>query len=61
MKKLRYAVIGTGMMGQEHIRNLALVNQTQTWNADVVALIDPDQKMRKLAVDLAQTLGNKNA
>ena len=61
MKNLRYAVIGTGMMGQEHLRNLALVSQTQSWNAEVVALIDPDQQMRDEAVSLAHSLGNENA
>ena len=61
MKNLRYAVIGTGMMGQEHLRNLALVSQTQPWNAEVVALIDPDQQMRDEAVALAHSLGNENA
>lgn len=61
MKNLRYAVIGTGMMGQEHIRNLALVSQTQSWNADIVALIDPNQSMRDMAVNLARSLGNNNA
>jgi myo-inositol 2-dehydrogenase/D-chiro-inositol 1-dehydrogenase len=60
MKTLRYAVIGTGMMGQEHLRNLALVTQTQAWNADVVAVIDPDQGMREAAVKLARSLGNEN-
>jgi predicted dehydrogenase len=61
MKNLRYAVIGTGMMGMEHIRNLALVTQTQNWNAEVVALIDPDQEMRDAAVALALSLGNNSA
>jgi myo-inositol 2-dehydrogenase/D-chiro-inositol 1-dehydrogenase len=60
MKTLRYAVIGTGMMGQEHLRNLALVTQTQSWNTEVVALIDPDQGMRVAAVKLAHSLGNEN-
>jgi len=61
MKNVRYAVIGTGMMGQEHLRNLALVNQTQSWQTDVVALIDPDREMRKVALELAHSLGNENA
>jgi predicted dehydrogenase len=33
---MRFALVGTGLMAQEHIRNLALVN-----GAEVVALVDP--------------------
>lgn len=33
---MRFGLIGTGLMAQEHIRNLALVN-----GAEVVALVDP--------------------
>lgn len=40
MKTLRYGLIGCGMMGQEHIRNVALLA-----DADVVALYDPDPGM----------------
>ncbi len=45
---LRYGVIGAGMMGQEHIRNLALVEDTQ-----VVALFEPDTGMAAQALELA--------
>jgi len=38
---VRYAVIGTGMMGHEHIRNLALVP-----GAEVVAYADPSSEQR---------------
>lgn len=61
MKTLRYAIVGTGMMGQEHLRNLALINETQTWNTDVLALIDPDVPMRTEATELAHSLGFTSA
>jgi len=61
MNILRYAIVGTGMMGQEHLRNLALINQTQEWSTDVVALIDPDKYMREEAAALAVSLGYANA
>lgn len=41
---MRYGIIGTGMMGQEHIRNIALLEQ-----ADVVAIAEPDAGMRAKA------------
>ncbi len=37
---LRYGIIGTGMMGHEHIRNIQLLD-----DAEVVALSDPDRDM----------------
>jgi myo-inositol 2-dehydrogenase/D-chiro-inositol 1-dehydrogenase len=40
----RYGIIGTGMMGQEHIRNIAFLE-----NAEVVAIAEPDEGMRKAA------------
>lgn len=40
METLRYGLIGCGMMGQEHIRNVALLG-----DAEVVALYDPDPGM----------------
>ena len=45
---MRYAIIGSGMMGQEHIRNLQLLP-----DAAVVALADPDAGMRAEAAALA--------
>ena len=45
---LRYAIIGSGMMGQEHIRNIALLD-----DAHVVAVCDPDADMRDAAHALA--------
>jgi predicted dehydrogenase len=38
---LRYGIIGTGLMGCEHIRNLALVP-----GATVTAIADPDERSR---------------
>jgi predicted dehydrogenase len=45
---MRYAIIGSGMMGQEHIRNLQLLP-----GAEVVALADPDEGMRLQSAALA--------
>jgi myo-inositol 2-dehydrogenase/D-chiro-inositol 1-dehydrogenase len=45
---LRYALIGSGMMGHEHIRNIALLP-----DARVVAVADPDEGMRESAARLA--------
>ena len=44
----RYAIIGSGMMGQEHIRNLHLIE-----GAEVVAVADPDEGMRSSAAAVA--------
>jgi predicted dehydrogenase len=48
MTKLRYAIIGSGMMGQEHIRNIMLLPDTE-----IVAVSDPDAGMRAQAAALA--------
>ncbi|MDH3660413.1 MAG: Gfo/Idh/MocA family oxidoreductase [Alphaproteobacteria bacterium] len=45
---LRYAIIGSGMMGQEHIRNLNHLD-----GATVTAVTDPDPGMREQAAMLA--------
>jgi len=42
----RYGLIGSGMMGQEHIRNLNLLD-----GCDVTAIADPDEGMRTLSVE----------
>ena len=34
-QKIKYAIIGTGAMGREHIRNIEIIE-----NAEVVALCD---------------------
>ncbi|MEZ5865673.1 MAG: Gfo/Idh/MocA family oxidoreductase [Geminicoccaceae bacterium] len=41
---MRYAIIGSGMMGQEHIENIRLLPESR-----VVALADPDEGMRRQA------------
>ena len=45
MKVLNYGVIGCGMMGQEHIRNIALLP-----GARVAAIHDPDDRMLQTAI-----------
>nr|WP_298897793.1 Gfo/Idh/MocA family oxidoreductase [uncultured Altererythrobacter sp.] len=50
----RYAIIGCGMMGREHMRNLALVPDTE-----LVAIADPDAGSRDAAQELACTLGQR--
>jgi myo-inositol 2-dehydrogenase / D-chiro-inositol 1-dehydrogenase len=45
---MRYALIGSGTMGQEHIRNLQLLP-----GAEIVALADPDEAMSGQAAALA--------
>ena len=45
---VRYGIVGAGMMGQEHIRNLALVS-----GAEVVAVSDPHEGMRNASAALA--------
>jgi predicted dehydrogenase len=48
MKPVRYGIIGCGMMGQEHLRNIALIPE-----ASVVAIFEPDAGMRAAAAVLA--------
>ncbi|WP_390583816.1 Gfo/Idh/MocA family protein [Erythrobacter sp. MTPC3] len=50
----KYAIIGCGMMGREHMQNLALVD-----GADLVAVADPDAGSREAAGDLAGKLGQQ--
>ena len=45
---LRYGIIGCGMMGQEHLRNIALIP-----GARVAAIFEPDAAMRARAAELA--------
>lgn len=47
-KTLRYAIVGAGMMGHEHIRNLELVD-----GAEVVAIADPHSESRWWAQQVA--------
>jgi predicted dehydrogenase len=44
---LRYGIIGCGMMGQEHLRNISLLD-----NATVAAIFEPDPDMRAAAAAL---------
>lgn len=48
MDTIRYGIIGAGMMGREHIRNLQLIP-----GAVVTAVSDPDAEQRALSRDLA--------
>ena len=47
MSKLKYAIIGSGTMGQEHIKNINLID-----NAEVVAICDSHEK----SIDLSKKL-----
>ena len=49
---IRYGLIGAGMMGQEHIRNIALLE-----GATVTAVADPDETMRMAAMTTAHAQG----
>ena len=48
VKTIRYGIIGCGMMGQEHLRNIALLP-----DAEVAAIFEPDPAMRAAAATLA--------
>lgn len=48
MKPVRYGIIGCGMMGQEHLRNIALIPE-----ASVAAIFEPDATMHASAAALA--------
>ncbi len=48
MTTLRYGIVGAGMMGQEHMRNIALLEGTA-----ITALADPEEGMRAAAATLA--------
>jgi predicted dehydrogenase len=48
MKPVRYGIIGCGMMGQEHLRNIALIPE-----ASAAAIFEPDAGMRAAAAALA--------
>ncbi|EPJ47892.1 MAG: oxidoreductase domain-containing protein [Osedax symbiont Rs2] len=47
-RSVRYGILGCGMMGLEHLQNLALID-----GAEVVAIAEPDLDMRKRASQLA--------
>lgn len=46
---VRYGIIGSGMMGHEHIRNIALLDDTI-----VTVVADPDEGMRESAATLCE-------
>ena len=45
---IRYGLIGSGMMGQEHIRNISLLE-----GAEVTGIADPNEEMRNLSLKTA--------
>ncbi|MBT0957274.1 Gfo/Idh/MocA family oxidoreductase [Alphaproteobacteria bacterium KMM 3653] len=47
-QQVRYGIIGCGMMGQEHLRNIALLP-----GASVTAIYEPDAEMARIALALA--------
>ncbi|MGV8987731.1 MAG: Gfo/Idh/MocA family protein [Cypionkella sp.] len=47
MKQVRYGLIGCGMMGQEHLRNIALIPE-----AEAITIFEPDAAMRARAAAL---------
>ena len=53
---IRYGLIGAGMMGQEHIRNIALLD-----GATVTAVADPNETMRLAAMTTAHAQGFERA
>ena len=48
MKTVKYGIIGCGMMGQEHLRNIALLP-----NVEATVIFEPDAEMRAAAAELA--------
>ena len=48
IKQIRYGFIGCGMMGQEHLRNIALLP-----NSPVTSIFEPDDTMAARALALA--------
>jgi myo-inositol 2-dehydrogenase / D-chiro-inositol 1-dehydrogenase len=46
--QIRYGLIGCGMMGQEHLRNIALLS-----GVEVAAIFEPDTEMRHASQHLA--------
>ena len=48
MKELNYGLLGCGMMGQEHIRNIQLLDSCR-----VCAIYEPNETMRQASAQLA--------
>lgn len=58
-KVIRYGILGCGMMGQEHIRNILLLD-----NVEITVLAEPNAEMREKAQALvpnARTLEGLDA
>ena len=47
---LNYGIIGCGMMGREHLRNIALIE-----HATVIGIVEPDDSMASKAMQIAPT------
>ena len=47
--KIKYGVIGTGVMGREHIENINIIE-----NAEVVAICDTNENSRKQTESLVK-------
>ena len=47
---LNYGIIGCGMMGREHLRNIALIE-----HATVIGIVEPDDSMASEAMQIAPT------
>ena len=47
MQVVKYGLLGAGMMGQEHVKNIALID-----GAEIVAFAEPDQTMSELTAAL---------
>lgn len=56
MKKLQYGIIGCGMMGREHIQNIKLLE-----NSSIIGIVEPNEDMRKAALELVPTVGFYNS
>lgn len=52
--KVKYGIVGVGMMGREHLINLY---HLRSQNVGVVAIADPHVPSQQLAVELAQSFG----
>ena len=50
-KSVKYALLGCGMMGLEHVKNIALIE-----GAEVVAVVEPNLEMRERAKKLLENV-----
>uniref|UniRef100_A0A7S0ZEL3 Gfo/Idh/MocA-like oxidoreductase N-terminal domain-containing protein n=1 Tax=Timspurckia oligopyrenoides TaxID=708627 RepID=A0A7S0ZEL3_9RHOD len=53
MSTLRYSVIGTGLMGVEHIMNLSVLKNVLNYDLEIVAIADPHEPSRISAITAA--------